>query len=112
MMGLGPNVPVAVVAIALAGVWLSVTSLITDTKLITDVPADVQGRVLGMVSSLFGPLRPAGTFFGGAVAGAVGVVLATVGGGVVLAVAGAYYQLGRRRAVATGDSADQIQSKL
>jgi hypothetical protein len=67
--------------------------LITDTKLITDVPAEVQGRVLGMVSSLFGALRPVGTFVGGAVAGAIGVAVTTASGGVLLALVGVYYQV-------------------
>lgn len=97
LMGLSPTIPLAVAAILLAGIWLSVTSLITDTKLVTDVPPEVQGRVLGMVSSVFGALRPVGTFAGGAVAGAVGVAFATVGGGVVLAGAGLYYQLTRNK---------------
>ncbi len=100
LMGLSPTIPLAVGAILLAGIWLSVTSLITDTKLVTDVPAEVRGRVLGMVSSAFGSLRPAGTFAGGAVAGAVGVAFATVGGGVALALAGLYYQLPRSRPAA------------
>ena len=67
--------------------------MITDTKLITDGPAEVQGRVLGMVSSLFGALRPAGTFVGGAVAGAIGVAVTTASGGVLLALVGVYYQV-------------------
>jgi len=95
LMGLSPNIPVAVAAILLAGIWLSITSLITDTKLVTEVPPDVQGRVLGVVSALFGALRPAGTFAGGAVAGAVGVVFATAGGGLALVAAGAQYLLRR-----------------
>lgn len=93
LMGLSPTIPLAVAAILLAGVWLGVTSLITDTKLVTDVPPEVQGRVLGMVSSVFGALRPVGTFAGGAVAGAIGVASATVGGGAALICAGLYYQL-------------------
>lgn len=46
-----------------------------------------------MVSSLFGALRPVGTFVGGAVAGAIGVAVTTASGGVLLALVGVYYQV-------------------
>jgi MFS family permease len=83
--------PLAVAATLLAGIALSVTSLISDTRLVTEVPAALQGRVLGLVAGLAGALRPAGTLAGGVVAGVLGAAAATGLGAAVLAGLGGWY---------------------
>ena len=96
LMGLARNIVLAAVAILVAGVCLSLTSVISDTKLVTDVPPELQGRVFGVVGSLFGALRPAGSLLGGGVAAVLGVTPATAIAGAALALTGGAYQLGRR----------------
>jgi MFS family permease len=86
-------VPMAVAATLLAGIALSVTSLISDTRLVTEVPAALQGRVLGLVAGLAGALRPAGTLAGGVVAGLLGAAVATGAGALGLAGLGCWYVL-------------------
>ena len=72
----------------LAGWMLSLTSLITDSGLLTEVPEESRGQVFGLVGSLGGALRPAGMVGGGAIAAAVGASGAMfVGGGVCVLVA-------------------------
>ncbi len=85
------TVPLAVAATLLAGVALSVTSLISDTRLVTEVPAALQGRVMGLVAGLATGLRPAGTLTGGVIAGAVGAAAATGLGAAGLLGLGGWY---------------------
>jgi hypothetical protein len=96
-------VPMAVAASLLAGVALSVTALISDTRLVTDVPAAVQGRVLGLLAGLSGALRPAGTITGGIVSGVLGAAAATGVGAAGLAALGSWYAVrGSRRVAGVG----------
>ena len=87
------TVPLAVGAVLLAGVALSVTALISDTRLVTEIPAAVQGRVMGLLIGMSGALRPAGTLAGGVVAGVAGAAAATGVGAAALTVLGGWYAL-------------------
>jgi MFS family permease len=87
------TVPLAIGAVLLAGVALSVTALISDTRLVTEIPAAVQGRVMGLLVGMAGALRPAGTFAGGVVAGVLGAAAATGVGAAALALLGGWYAL-------------------
>jgi Major Facilitator Superfamily len=87
------TVPVAVAAVLLAGTALSVTALISDTRLVTEIPAAVQGRVIGLLIGLSGALRPAGTLTGGVVAGVFGAAAATGVGAAGLVTLGGWYAL-------------------
>jgi hypothetical protein len=98
------TVPLAVGAVGLAGVALNVTALISDTRLVTEIPAAVQGRVIGLLFGMSGALRPAGTLAGGVVAGAVGAAAATGVGAVALMVLGGWYALRTPARVAAAPS--------
>jgi Major Facilitator Superfamily len=87
------TVPLAVGAVLLAGVALNVTALISDTRLVTEIPAAVQGRVMGLLVGMSGALRPAGTLAGGLVAGVFGAAAATGVGAAALTVLGGWYAL-------------------
>jgi len=89
------TVPFALGAVLLAGVALSLTAMISDTRLVTEIPAAVQGRVMGLLIGMAGALRPAGTLAGGVVAGALGAAAATGIGAAALAVLGGWYALRR-----------------
>jgi MFS family permease len=93
LLALSRTVPLAVGAVLLAGVALNVTALISDTRLVTEIPATVQGRVLGLMAGLSGALRPIGTLTGGVVAGVLGAAAATGIGAVGLVAIGGWYGL-------------------
>jgi hypothetical protein len=81
-------VPVAVVAAAAAGAALGVTSLISDTRLVVQVPVGLRGRVMGLATGLAGALRPAGALAGGLLAGLVGAPAAAGAAGLALVLLG------------------------
>ncbi|CAA9285153.1 MAG: hypothetical protein AVDCRST_MAG41-3919, partial [uncultured Corynebacteriales bacterium] len=85
------SVPLAVLAVAAAGAALGLTSVVSDTRLVTEVPSAVRGRVLGLVTGLAGALRPAGTLVGGLAAGLLGAPAAAAIGGAALVTLGVAY---------------------
>jgi hypothetical protein len=91
------SVPWAVLAVGAAGMALGLTSVVSDTRLVTEVPAEVRGRVLGLVMGLAGGLRPAGTLAGGLAAGLLGAAAATAAGGAALVALGGAYALRAHR---------------
>jgi MFS family permease len=93
LLALSRTVPLAVGAALLSGIALSVTALISDTRLVTEIPAAVQGRVLGLMVGLSGALRPVGTLTGGVVAGVLGAAAATGVGAAGLVAIGTWYGL-------------------
>jgi len=102
------TVPFALGAVLLAGVALSLTAMISDTRLVTEIPAAVQGRVMGLLIGMAGALRPAGTLAGGVVAGALGAAAATGIGAAALAVLGGWYALRRPAGSPPGGHAGNI----
>jgi len=102
------TVPFALGAVLLAGVALSLTAMISDTRLVTEIPAAVQGRVMGLLIGMAGAMRPAGTLAGGVVAGALGAAAATGIGAAALAVLGGWYALRRPAGSPPGGHAGNI----
>ncbi|WP_109522605.1 MFS transporter [Nocardia sp.] len=79
------------VSIFLIGAGLSATSLFADTRLMTSVPIDMQGRVFSVSGSILASLRPAGNAFGGLLVGVstllVGVIATVAAASCAVAIA-------------------------
>jgi MFS transporter, DHA3 family, macrolide efflux protein len=73
------------------GAGLSVTSLFADTRLLTSVPREMQGRVFAISGSILAGLRPAGNAVGGLLVGIstvlVGMIAAVTAAGCAVAMA-------------------------
>lgn len=77
----------ALVALVIGGVAIAVANTEAITRFQRSVPAEVQGRVFGVLGSLSEGLRPAGLALGAPLLALAGVsgAFAVIGGGVVLA---------------------------
>ncbi|MGY2116842.1 MFS transporter [Nocardia gipuzkoensis] len=79
------------ISVFVIGAGLSATSLFADTRLLTSVPLEMQGRVFSLSGSILASLRPAGNAVGGLLVGIstvlVGVIAAVTAAGCAVAMA-------------------------